>query len=171
MCVASVRIALRGRRNKDDLVFLGDRRDRWRLGGGQGAGQEVDIVLDDQLAREPHRLIGAGFAVARQDFELAPEDAALGVDLGDRQLGTFQNRLAIDCGRSGHGDRESDFDRFRGDGRQRGKMLRRRRPAPRYDDGTCRRLRSLFELGCSTHTPWWLDAAAAVKRATLRLFA
>ena len=39
--------------------------------------QEVDVVLDDQLAREAHRLVGAGLAVARQQLELAAEDAAL----------------------------------------------------------------------------------------------
>ena len=50
------------------------------------AEQEVDLVALDQLARLLHR--GAGVAAGRvldQQLDLAAEDAALGVDLLDRQ--------------------------------------------------------------------------------------
>ena len=39
--------------------------------------QEVDAILDDQLAREPYRLVGAGLAVARQQFQLAAKTPPL----------------------------------------------------------------------------------------------
>ena len=51
------------------------------------AEQEVDFVAVDQLVRLLHR--GAGIGAGRildQEFDLAAENAALGVDLVDRQL-------------------------------------------------------------------------------------
>jgi len=109
----------RSRHDEHDLVLLGDRRHRRRLGRGQGAGQEIDIVLDDHFAGDAHCLVGAGLAVARQDFQFAAEHATLGVDLGDRHLGAFEDRLAIDRGRSGERDRKADLDRLRRDGGKR----------------------------------------------------
>src|SRR5205085_9330598 len=61
----------RDRGDEHDLVLLGDRRDRRRLGRGQRTGQKIDVVFDDQLARQAHRLGGGGLAVARQQLELA----------------------------------------------------------------------------------------------------
>ena len=92
---------LRRRSEEDDLVLLGDGRHRRRLGRGQRAGQEIDIVLDDQLTREPHRLVGIGLAIACEELELLAENATLGVDLIDRHLGAFEDRIAINRGRSG----------------------------------------------------------------------
>ena len=118
---------LRRRRDEDDLVLLGDGRHRRRLRRGQRAGQEVDIVLDDQLAREPHRLVGAGLAVARQQLELAAEHAALGVDLLDRHFGALDDRHAVDRGGAGQRHRKADLDRVLGGrGRRRARDLQGR---------------------------------------------
>ena len=104
--------ALRRRGDEDDLVFLGDRRYRRRLGRSQGADEEIDVVLDDQFAGKAHRLIGVRLAVARQQLELAAKHAASGVDLGHRHLGAFQDRFAVNRGRSRQGDRKPDLDRL-----------------------------------------------------------
>ena len=104
---------LRRRRDEDNLVLLGDGRDRRRLGRGQGAGKEIDAVLDDQLACEAHCLVCVGLAVAGQQLELAAEHPAFGVDLGDRHLGALQNRNAIGRGGTRKRDRKPDFDRSR----------------------------------------------------------
>ena len=105
---------LRGRGDKDDLILFGDRRDRRRFRRGKRARKEIDIVLDDHLTGEAHRLVGIGLAVAREQFELAAEHAALGVDVGYRHLGALGDRHAVNCGRAGQRHREADLDRFLG---------------------------------------------------------
>ena len=111
---------LRRRRDEHDLVFLGDGRHRRRLRRGQRPRQEVDIVLDDQFAREPHRLVGARLAVARQKLELAAEDAAGCVDLLHGHFGALDDRHAIDRSGSGQRHRIADLDRIGGERHRHG---------------------------------------------------
>ena len=105
---------LRGRGDKDDLVLFGDRRDRRCFRRGKRARKEFDIVFDNHLTGEAHRLVGIRFAVTREQFELAAEHAAFGVDIGYRHLCALGDRHAVNCGRAGQRHREADLDRFLG---------------------------------------------------------
>src|SRR5579883_2262319 len=91
----------------------------WALISGQRADQKINPVLDDQFARDAHRLVGARLAVARQQFQLAAEHPALGIDLGDGQLGALEHRRAVNRGRSGERYRKADLDRLGGARAQR----------------------------------------------------
>jgi hypothetical protein len=87
-------IGLRDRRDEDDLVLLGDDRHGRPLGRGQGADQEVDVLLQDELARDAHGLVRVGLGVADQELDLAAEHAALGVELFHEHLGALGRGLA-----------------------------------------------------------------------------
>jgi hypothetical protein len=97
------------------------------FGRRQRADEEVDVLLQDQLARDAHRLVGVAFRVARQQLELAAEYAALGVDLVDVHLGALQRRLAEQRARSRQDHREADLDRLLGVGTERQREQRRRK--------------------------------------------
>jgi hypothetical protein len=57
------------------------------------APNRVDVVAQDQIARDAHRLVGVSLGVADHEFELAAKDPALGVDLLDEHLRAL-HRLA-----------------------------------------------------------------------------
>ncbi len=79
----------------EDVLLVGDIRDRLRQRRVDVAENEVHMVAVDQLARLLHR--GAGVAAGRildQQLDLAAEDAALGIDLFERELGADHLILA-----------------------------------------------------------------------------
>ncbi len=96
-----------------DAALVGDLADRDRHRRIDVAEQEIDLVAVDQLARLLHR--GAGIGAGRildQQLHLAAEDAALGVDLLDREFAADLLVLA-ELG-VGAGERivEADLDRL-----------------------------------------------------------
>ena len=103
-------VGLRDRRDEDDLVLLCDDRDGRTLGRGQGADQEIDVLLQDQLASHAHRLVGVRLGVAHQQFELAAEHAALGVDLVHEHLGALRRGVAEEGRGPGERHRHPDLD-------------------------------------------------------------
>jgi hypothetical protein len=68
---------------------------------GERAEQEVDVLAQDEIARDPHRLVGIALGVADDQFDLAAEHATLCVDLLDEHLGALQRRLADQCAWAG----------------------------------------------------------------------
>ena len=103
------------------------------------AEQEVDLVALDQLARLLHG--GAGVAAGRildQQLDLAAENAALGVDLLDRQLAADQFVLAERGVGAGQRIVEADLDRVGGAGAddERTGELGGGKDRPRFDEST-----------------------------------
>ncbi len=112
-------VRLRDGRDEDDLVLLGDDRDRGALRRGERAHEEVDVLLQDQLAGDAHRLVGIALGVAREQLDLAAEHAALGVQLVHVHLGALERGLAEERARSGEDHGEADLDRLLGLGGER----------------------------------------------------
>ena len=95
----------------EDFLFEANVGDRLRQRRVDVADQEVDLVAVDQLARLLHR--GAGVAAGRifdQQFHLAAENAALGIDLFDRELAADQFVFAERGIGAGQRVVEADFD-------------------------------------------------------------
>jgi len=105
-------VRLRDRRDEDDLVLLGHHGDGGPLRRGEGAHEEVDVVLQDHLAGHPHGLVGLALGVAHHQLHLAAEDAALGVDLVHEHLGALGGGLAEESAGAGEDDGEADLDRL-----------------------------------------------------------
>jgi hypothetical protein len=105
-------VGLDHRHHEHGLVLLGHRRHRRAFGRRERAHQEVDVLAQDQVARDAHRLVGIALGVAHQQLELAAEHAAFGVGLVDEHLRAFQRRLADQCTRPGQDHRVADADRF-----------------------------------------------------------
>ena len=79
------------------------------------AKQEVDLVALDELARLLHRRAGvAARRILDDELDLAPQNAALGVDLVERHLAA--DKLILAWSGVGAGQRivEADLDRVRG---------------------------------------------------------
>jgi hypothetical protein len=77
-------VRLCDRRDEDNLVFLGYRRDGGSLGRRKRAYQEVHLVLEDHFAGDAHRFVGGAFRVARDQPQLAAvQHAAGGIHLLD----------------------------------------------------------------------------------------
>jgi hypothetical protein len=74
------------------------------------AGYKDDPVAD-QLVGHRRRLLGVAEVVAHADLDALAEDAALGVDVVDREPGGAQVLLAKPALRAGHrtGDADPDF--------------------------------------------------------------
>ena len=104
-------VRLWDRRDEDDLVLLGDRRHGGTFGRRQRADNEVHVILEDELAGNAHRLVGVALGVAEEQFHLAAEHAALGIELLDEHLRTLQGGLAEQRARSRQDDRKTDLDR------------------------------------------------------------
>ena len=95
--------------------------------------------LEDELARGDQALGRAEFVVALDELELAPaEQAALGVDLVDREHESARDGFA-GLRRSARQRRHmADLDRVGGEGRRQGKSRHgsgRKYRAPRYVSG------------------------------------
>ena len=58
-------IGLRDRRDEDDLVVLGDRRDRRTFRRSECADEEIDVVFENELARDAHGLVGVALRVSQ----------------------------------------------------------------------------------------------------------
>ncbi len=83
------------RHDVQDLLLVGHLRHGERQRGIDVAEQKIDLVAVDELARLLHR--GAGVAAGRildDEFDVAPENAAFGVDLLDRELAADKLVLA-----------------------------------------------------------------------------
>ena len=119
-------VGLHDRHHEDDLVLLRDRRDSRAFGRGERAEQEIDVVAQDQIARDAHRLVGVALGVTRDELDLAAEDAAFGVDLLDEHLRALHRRLADQRARPRQDHRIADADGF----------LRLR--LGRHEEGGCR---------------------------------
>ena len=91
-----------------DFLFAGDLGDRRGDARVDVADHEVDLVALDQLARLLHAGADIVGGILDQQFDLASENAALGVDLLDRELGAHHlvaGRRGIDAGeRIDHAD-------------------------------------------------------------------
>ena len=70
----------------DGLVLLGDVHHRQRRAAGDGADQQLHVVLKDQLLGLADGRGGLGLVVLGDDLDLVAEDAALGVQLLDGHL-------------------------------------------------------------------------------------
>ena len=134
---AGDRVGMAARHDMQDALFVrnlghGERERRVDV-----AEQEVDLVALDQLARLLHR--GARVAAGRildDEFNRAAENAALGVDLIERQLAADQFVLAWPGVSAGQRIVEADPDRVRGAGaNDKGAGdLRGGEHEPRFDD-------------------------------------
>ena len=91
--------------DEDDLVLLGDRRDRRAFGRRERAEKEIDILAQDQVARDTDSLVGIALGVADDQLDLATEHAALGVDLLDEHLRALQRGLTDERAGSGQDHR------------------------------------------------------------------
>jgi hypothetical protein len=69
------------RKEIDDVLFKLHRHRSKVLGGTDVADHDENLVLIDQLLRRQNRFFGVIAVVLDQQFELAPSDAALFVDL------------------------------------------------------------------------------------------
>ena len=122
----------------EHALLEGDIRHRLRQPRVDVADEEVDLVALDQLVGLLHRDGGVGAGrILDQQLDLAAEDAALGVDLVDRELGADQFVLAERGVGAGQRIVEADLDvvgRARGLNEGRGELAT---PADRggLDDG------------------------------------
>ena len=78
-----------------DFLFGGNLGDRRGDAGIDVADDEVDLVALDQLARLLHAGADVVGGILDQQFDLAPENAAFGVDLLDRELGSHHLVAAL----------------------------------------------------------------------------
>ena len=96
-----------------DLLLGGDLGDRGRDARIDVADHEVDLVALDQLARLLHAGADVIGGIFHQQFDLASENAALGVHLLDGELGSHHlvaGRRGVDAGERidhAHPDRAS----------------------------------------------------------------
>ena len=85
----------------EDLFLRGDLRDRGGDAGVHVADDEIDVVAFDELAGFLHAGAHVVGGVFDQQLELPAHDAALGVDLVDRELGAHDfvaGRRGINAG-------------------------------------------------------------------------
>jgi len=94
-----------------DLVFPAQRQHRGADSGRPHAHDRLHLVDVDQLARATHAGLGVGLVVLGEIFELAPEQAARGVDLIDHCL--MRHAAVRPERRAGAGERDEarQFDR------------------------------------------------------------
>ena len=106
--VAGDRVGERHGRGGKACVALSDLADGQRRAGVHRAGQEIDLRHLEELLGFLHRDVGVGLLVLVDRLDLAPEDAALVVDLLDRQVDAPLHLLAD--ARVGAGQRRDDAD-------------------------------------------------------------
>ncbi len=108
------RVGMAARHDVEHAFLVADLRHGQRKRRVHVAEQEVDLVALDQLARLLHRRarVAAG-RILDQELDRPAENAALGVDLLDRELAADQ--LVFADRRKGPGERivQPDFDRVR----------------------------------------------------------
>ena len=85
---------------EERLHLLGDRAHRQAHARRDDALHAVDLVLQHELAQPLDRVLGVGFLLDDQ-LDLAPGDAAGGVDPVDRELGAAQPAFADGAGDAG----------------------------------------------------------------------
>jgi hypothetical protein len=93
------------------LLFIGDLRDRGRDAGIDVADHEIDLVALDQLAGLLHAGADVVGGVFDQEFDRPAQNAALCIDLFDRELRAHHlvaGRRGID---TGDGVDHADADR------------------------------------------------------------
>ena len=113
----------------DGLVLLGDVHHRQRRAAGDGADQQLHVVLQDELLGLADGRRGLGLVVLGDDLDLVAEDAALGVQLLDRHLHAPRLVLAVALEDADLGAEVADLDdlRLRDGRRRRSRPVRRRR--------------------------------------------
>jgi hypothetical protein len=141
-------VGLGDRGDEDDLVLLGHHADCRALGRGQGAGQEVHVLAQDQLPAHPDRLVGVALGVAGEQLELAAQDAPLGIDLLHEHLGALERRLAEQRAGAGQDHREADLDGLLGRARRRRQQGRRGQDGHDQEDGASVHACSPQKSGC-----------------------
>ena len=94
-----------------DFLFGGNLGDRRRDAGIDVADHEVDLIPLDQLARLLHAGADVVGGIFHQQFDLSPENAAFGVDLLDRELGSHHLVAGWRCVDAGEWIDHADPDR------------------------------------------------------------
>ncbi|MGY3471495.1 hypothetical protein ACVW0I_008366 [Bradyrhizobium sp. LM6.11] len=79
-------------------------------GADMRAHDEVDLVEGDRLLGAPHHLVNRAAGIVDRQLELATQNAAAPVDLGNRQHCAVGRGRAPDSGRAGEGEKIADAE-------------------------------------------------------------
>jgi hypothetical protein len=96
--------------DQQKAALLDHRHDRRRRHRRIGRKQKIDLVDVDQFRIDCRGLRGARFVVIHDKFDLATEQAALGVDIVAPDLDTKQRSLAAGRETAGLRHTHADFD-------------------------------------------------------------
>jgi hypothetical protein len=106
-------VGARGPRvDEGDLGAVGEWHDSERDGRIEPSEQDGDFLTLDQLARSDYSLGRVGLIVAAHELDLTSENAALCVDLIDRDRESARQCLARTRGLPGQRSHETDLDRL-----------------------------------------------------------
>jgi len=108
--VLGQRRGLGDRDEEQRLVLLGDLGDGERHATVNDAGQEVDLLLEDEIARLANAHVGLGLIVADDELELPPEDPARRIDLLDGHLVAGDGGLGVRRGGAAEPVDDTDLD-------------------------------------------------------------
>ena len=129
-CSAGDRRGVGNGRDQDAIVAFGELADRERRAAVDGPGEQIDLVLLQQLLRLSHRDRRIGLLVLEQELEGTPIHATGGIDLLDRELGTPTHLLADRRITARQRRDHADLDRI---GRMGGRSRRQRQGAGRAE--------------------------------------
>ena len=101
---------------EDGLVLLGHLRDGQGHAAVNDAGEEIDLLLEDEVAGLAHSHVGLRLVVADDELELSPEHPSLAVDLLDGHLVAGDGGLGVGGSGSAQSVDDADLDGFLGGG-------------------------------------------------------
>ena len=157
----------RGRRGHDHrrLALGRDRRGRQGRRRDAEAGEHVDLVVDDQLLRDPPRRVGNAAVVLEDHLDLAAGDgrAVLRLPELDRRLDLLAGRRRL----AGHGQDEADLERRAVLRLRASPSTRQRRRAPSSGGAKC----VAAVHGAVLRVRWMRDSAARAPHGRIGTFA
>ena len=107
------RVYIEREKADEDFVLLHDNRHRRRIQVGPvGAHHDVDFVDIEQLRVDARNVRRIGLVVVIDQFDLAAEQTALGVDFLLPDLRAEQRLLAVRRQRTGERHAKADLDRL-----------------------------------------------------------
>src|SRR5205823_10253941 len=110
-----------------DAVACGDLAQRHTYRAGMQPDDEVDLIKSDRLLGAVQDLVERATSVVDRKLDLASEDAAALVNLGDRELRAACRARAPNTGRAGAADEAPDAKLVRAAPPEEGMIARRQR--------------------------------------------
>ena len=120
--------------DQQELALHRDRHGRGDDVGPVSRHDQVHLVHVEQLGVDARHRGGVGLVVVVNELDLAPEDAALGIDVVAPDLHRDQRRLAVARERAGEAHAEADLERLLRQRRSRGRKQRGRQQSCQCTD-------------------------------------